>query len=183
MLCWSIRKGEKPADFEMEPMYFAPSGIGRGVMRSRKLGCFTDLNFGWLRNRDEGHGMAFSFKNPSKKELELELDGSLRLYSFDPEKPFQLFLFTRDASGKTTVISSSADEDAIVEIREKKSTRYYFRLSADVKLAPGAKVYAALTDKSMTALDGRKTKMVFCLNEGRRKAAFVPCFILRSPIQ
>lgn len=180
---WSIKNGDTPEAFELLLMKFAPSGVGKGMMRSNKLGCFSDLNFGWLRNRGEGYGMAFSFRNPSKGDLDLELDGSLRLYSFDPAKPFHLFVFTRDAAGKTKVISTSADEDAIMSVQEKKHTRYYFRLSADVKLAPGARVYIALCDKTIATLDRRKTKMVFCLNEGWRKPALVPCFILRSRIK
>ena len=179
---WAISKGSTPGDFELSPMRFRKQGVSKGQFASAKGGCFTNLNFGYLCNRGGEYGIAFSFRNPSGKALELELDGSLRLYSYDPEKPFQLFVFTMDAEGKRKVISSSADREAIWENKYPGGSVYYFHLSADVRLEKGEQVFVALVDRYLSELSPGKVKPVFCLNEGRRKRIYVPCFILRSPL-
>lgn len=179
---WSIQKGSSPEDFELSPMTFRKQGVDKGQFISAKGGCFTNLNFGYLRNRGGEYGIAFSFRNPSGKALELELDGSLRLYSYDPAKPYQLFVFTVDRDGKRKVISSSADKEAIWENKYPGGSLYYFHLSADVRLEKGAQLFVALVDRYLTELAPGKVKTVFCLNEGRRNRIYVPCFILRSPL-
>ena len=141
------------------------------------------MNFGYLRNRGGEYGIAFSFRNPSKAALDLELDGSLRLYAYDPAKPYQVFVYTVNSDGKKTLISSSADKEAVWSLRYPKGSCYYFRLAADVRLEKGARLFVVLLDKSIQDFPRNRIKNVFCLNEGRRKLAFVPCFILRSPIK
>ena len=177
---WGIEKGTDPADFKMIPMKFRAQGVSKGQFLTPRGGCFTDLNFGRLRNLGEVTGIAFSFRNPSKEALEMELDGGLRLYSFDPAEPFDLFVFTVDSDGKRKVVATSADREAFFVI---DGARHYFRLSADVRLEKGARVFVALNDPCLTKAPPRKIKVVFCLNEGHRKWAFIPRFILRSPIK
>lgn len=177
---WGIGKGTSPADFELIPMKFRAQGVNKGQFLTSRGGCFTDLNFGRLRNLGEVTGIAFSFRNPSKEALEMELDGGLRLYSFDPAKPFDFFVFTVDSDGKRKVIATSADKDACFVIG---GARHYFRLSAEIRLEKGARVFVALNDPELAKSPPKKTKVVFCLNEGHRKWAFLPRFILRSPIK
>jgi len=177
---WGIGKGGTPADFKLIPMKFRAQGVNKGQFLTPRGGCFTDLNFGRLRNLGEVTGIAFSFRNPSKEALEIELDGGLRLYSFDPAKPFDLFVFTVDSDGKRKIVSSSADKEPFFVI---DGARHYFRLSVDVRLEKGARVFVALNDPDLTKAPSGKIKVVFCLNEGHRKWAFMPRFILRSPVR
>lgn len=180
---WSVKGGNTPSDFVMEPLKFTRRGVNKGEFSTPGKGCFTDLNFAWLRNTGEGKGVAFSFRNPSKEKLDLELDGSLRLYSYDPQKPFQLYVFTVSSSGGKKVISTSAEKDNIFFTGKGKRKSYYFRLSADLTLEKDARVFIVLTDPELHRAPRNRNKIVFCLNEGLRKRAFVPCFILRSPIK
>ena len=179
---WCIGKGEKPSDFEMIPMKAQITGGKKPLFRTAQLTCFSDMNFAWLRNNGEGSGIAFSFTNPSKKELDLELDGSLRLY-YDSPSGCRIFVYTQTPDGQIQEIADSAKPDSIIPVTRSKKTVYYLRLSSDVKLAPGARLYFAFLDLDIGKLTGKKTRTVFCLNEGIRKPQFIPNFILRSPIR
>ena len=180
---WVVKSGSSPEDIELAPMKFRHAGVSKGQFVSPAGHSFSDMNFGFLRNRGGECGMAFSFRNPSKAALELELDGNLRLYSYDPAKPYQLFIYTVNADGTKKLISSSANEDAVWSIKYSKGDLYYFRLASDVRLEKGASLFVVLLDKYIQEFPANRIKRVFCLNEGRRKLAFVPCFILRSPIK
>ena len=176
---WGVKAGETPSGFEMEPLKFTRYAVNKGVFSTPGGGVFTDLNFGRLKNSGEGKGIAFSFRNPSKASLDLELDGSLRLYSYDPQKPFKLYIFTVNREGQRKVVARSDEKERIYMARNC----YYFRLSSDVTLEKGATLFIALIDPELKSFPRNRIKTVFCLNEGLRKRAFVPCFILRSPLR
>ena len=180
---WVVKSGNSFEDIELAPMQFRRAGVSKGQFVSPAGHSFSDLNFGFLRNRGGECGMGFSFRNPSQGALDLELDGSLRLYAYDPAKPYQLFIYTVNADGTKKLISSSANKDAIWSVQYPKGELYYFRLASDVRLEKGAVLFVVLLDKHIREFPANKIKYVFCLNEGRRNRAFVPCFILRSPIK
>lgn len=180
---WCIDRGSSPADFKMSPTYFQPSGAERGMMRTAKMSCFSDFNFGWLRNNGEGTGIAFSFLNPSKETLEMELDGSLRLY-VKPTPNCRMYVYTKTAEGKIKEITSSRMPDAIITMFSKNNKPYYYlRLSAELKLQPGARLFFAFYDADILKNKGQKTLMFYCLNEGHGKRQLIPNFILRSRIR
>ncbi len=133
----------------------------------------------------EGIGTAYAFRNPSKKALNLEISGGLRLYNFDPKAPFEIVIFTKSPDGGAKTVLRYSGESDLFSLADKKGQKeWYLRLDNDVMLNPGAELVFAVIDRSI----GKKTiphgqAVRLCYDPGVNKPQQLPGIIIRSEIQ
>ena len=180
-----VKSGNTPADFTLEGMKAKINNKGMAVFSTPKNSINFNRTYGSIFNNSEGIGFALSFVNPSKADMNLEIDGSLRLYHYDPKAPFHVYVYTLDQEGKREeVISTVKNPDLVYTVKFKNSQTpsYYFRYTADAKLKPGAELVTAFIDKGIKKSRTSWPAVKTCLNEGVGRQ-YLPKVILKSEIR